>query len=74
MLLAIDGYCGSKLIRSLAKPDLDSVMSVALLSPFVVLSAAFAGGLIGYIERCWNGNPERQLLLRVIDELQTPDA
>jgi hypothetical protein len=73
-VLAIDGFCIHMMASSLHKPDLNSVLFVACGWPFILFSGAMAAGIIGYVRANWNGKPERQLLLRLIDELQDHDA
>ena len=74
LILVIDGFCVAILKRDLVTHDLESVLSVAILCPWIFISVAFGAGLIGYVERCWRGNPERRLLLRLIDDLESRDA
>jgi len=73
--LAACVYCGFTLVEvALPDPDPFSMFLLALISPFICLIFFGDTFFIVYILRYWNGKPETNLLLRVIDDLQKHDA
>ena len=47
--------------------DLMKVLLIAIIFPFVFGLLALGGGLVMHILSRWNGSPQTQLLLRLID-------
>jgi hypothetical protein len=72
--LAAAGYGSLILFRCFQNPDMTSVVLAAYLLLPLYIALSYGVAAIGHTWRDRNGNPERRLLLRLIDELQKHDA
>jgi hypothetical protein len=75
--LAAGGYMSYLVFGSVSAETFSSGSSVwliALFWPQILFICGVGGALIGLTTRDWNGNVQRMLLLRLLDEQQKKDG
>lgn len=66
--LGIGAFCLVATLNFLRDPDLNAALMLSLLIPTALGSTAAGVGFGVYIFLRWNGRPETQLLLKLIEE------